>query len=1125
LCYADSGVRTAVTLHFTSGIEVSFIDRHCFYEQSAKEYVIVNTANAEEYIGKYFYNADDGKWEQLESVSYNTDTYDYYSIYTAVQQNCIANKMLSLPDDIIFLVNLFEMNEDLKYDEAKKQSDIEKYGLHTIENSDLSEEDFVNTNAKYYYVMIGKGLITEEEMYKSLSYMESYNTNKMKCSALNAPLMVSPEVSGETYSADESAGTVIVGGTTKIENNKVGDTDNNVYLATDSYIKLIDKNYKFVGKAGITLLKGTGKFTTNGTIDDVDYFFSDNSQYTVGYNAGTGSGGYLELIYAPTLYFGQNSTNAIEYSLYTDAERTKHYTDGAGTWSVEWSAAENKPQLNLNNFNSNGSRVQIDCDCIINATGTNNISSENVNGLVINQNTIIKGDGTLNISSEKDDATKVNAIASINGVTVKCSAASADNQDISFGTSGKIKLVSGDVKDKNGDSFYPSTLTTLYLAKTSHKEYALYTDYETCNFEYAIGANGAEEIADSNHYAVLILSGELDKKIIFKQDTTQTYSAVLRVTDNNTKLGSFDISDGILTVQSENGNKITVSGDIKAQKLYMVQCNGLTMEIIDGSIIAAEKEDIANELMIGSNSDTNKVTLTIKNGDIQFEKGAITVINADVTIGKNGTESAAAVGINAHRINLDGSKLTVNDVKTGIKLYEPEQYGEGAVLTVGNKSALSINATEVGVQGTFGEGGNYYNNITVLDAESTITVAGTTKAVASVAISPIPSGKIVRSTDDKAVFFKINDDINLTTDYCYSGTTDVATSLTLADATVIIDSEIENGEVTVSDQGAAAGESVTLIVTPDNGYALEKITVTDKNGTDITSDVLNGTTLTLPTDLPVTVSATFIKMTACTYIAPFISGENLNLVLGCNEAGTYNIVKDGCNGYKIIDKDGNYVALSDDKTSIVLSKNSFTWKYDGGLYTEETKTVKKVILFKVHKTKTVIRKYLSFDGEKFVLSCCKVCASIKVSAAEHTYTYLHNGDGKHEAVCVKCGHHEDPEKHIYNETTHFCKCGKYDPNECKIKDVKVYEKSYTSYIRQFFKKCAQTTYTYTINPIEQNVYTAKVEYSFDGDKWYVGCVITSKTKLEKFYIRVTDSNCVTTKWVYNSGKVTQITDK
>jgi len=587
-------------------------------------------------------------------------------------------------------------------------------------------------------------------------------------------------------------GSLSIGGTAKIYDNSGLKGNNVVIFSNNPNITIGTSTNGTDGnevlkpaegmRVGITLLaagdevSAYGAFTTNGAETDKQYFFSDDPAYLVKYNTN-----HLELVYAPKLYFGMyggtEQARRFECSIYTDAQRTNAYTGGAGTWSVQWADGKGM-QLNLTNFMVYNT-LQIDTACFIALTGTNSLDSEDGNGLIISENCDVtfEGTGVLNASSAKNDAVAVNAVVTLNGATVKCSAADADKKDIVFGTNGKVRLVSGDILDKTGASFYPGTLTTLYLAKKTAGSYALYTDFETFNFEYAVAANGVEEQVGSEHYAVVNLTGALDKNITFKQNGDPTYTAALRVNGTVSMMG-FDAGENALTILNGGAAVLTANGDIKADKIYLP---AMTVHMVNGSFVEASNK-ASNQLSISGGA-----AVDLKNGSIDFEKGTVTIgdgINTTaVTIEKNGS-NAAEFGIKAHTIHVNKAALTVKDVTTGIRLYDPLRLDDdGATLNLTNGAAVNITASGVGVQGTAGEGGYYYNNITVADT-STITVTGGQKAVASAVISPIPDGKAVSSADPdhKPVTFTINSDANFTTDYYYAGTTTPATALTLIDA-------------------------------------------------------------------------------------------------------------------------------------------------------------------------------------------------------------------------------------------------------------------------------------------------------------------------------------------------------
>ena len=74
-----------------------------------------------------------------------------------------------------------------------------------------------------------------------------------------------------------------------------------------------------------------------------------------------------------------------------------------------------------------------------------------------------------------------------------------------------------------------------------------------------------------------------------------------------------------------------------------------------------------------------------------------------------------------------------------------------------------------------------------------------------------------------------------------------------------VDKDIRNGEVTANRRYAERGDTVTITVTPDKGYTLETLTVTDKNGKEVKLTEKNGKyTFTMPAG-KVEVKATFME--------------------------------------------------------------------------------------------------------------------------------------------------------------------------------------------------------------------------------------------------------------------------
>ena len=95
----------------------------------------------------------------------------YYTIQTAIYNNCIAENMFTLTSPPEMLDNdgwfdYFEIGEGMKYDEEKMQADIEKYGLYTYEDfaEYVTYEQFIAFNGPYLKVLVGRGVLTFEQI-------------------------------------------------------------------------------------------------------------------------------------------------------------------------------------------------------------------------------------------------------------------------------------------------------------------------------------------------------------------------------------------------------------------------------------------------------------------------------------------------------------------------------------------------------------------------------------------------------------------------------------------------------------------------------------------------------------------------------------------------------------------------------------------------------------------------------------------------------------------------------------------------------------------------------------------------------------------------------------------------
>ena len=146
--------------------------------------------------------------------------------------------------------------------------------------------------------------------------------------------------------------------------------------------------------------------------------------------------------------------------------------------------------------------------------------------------------------------------------------------------------------------------------------------------------------------------------------------------------------------------------------------------------------------------------------------------------------------------------------------------------------------------------------------------------------------------------------------------------------TVAVDKNIANGTVTTSATSLAAGKTFTVTATPDNGYVLNAITVTDADGKSVAATDESTHTYTMPAS-NVTVSATFKVKTdvkySVTYTAP--TGEG---VVSASIAPTDTTLAEGTPVTVTVTVNDGYIASLtvdgvDVKTS--TSGNAYTFTF------------------------------------------------------------------------------------------------------------------------------------------------------------------------------------------------------
>lgn len=175
-----------INLKFADGTVVRVIDDHGFFDVEANNFVFIDEENVCSYIGHQFVKVgENGTYKNVELVGYEitVENVRYYTIQTVIYNNCIAESMFTLtpPPEMLESddwFNYFEIGGGMKYDEEKMQADIEKYGLYSYEEfaEYATYEQFVAFNGPYLKVLVGRGVLTYEQILEILEQYKQWMT-------------------------------------------------------------------------------------------------------------------------------------------------------------------------------------------------------------------------------------------------------------------------------------------------------------------------------------------------------------------------------------------------------------------------------------------------------------------------------------------------------------------------------------------------------------------------------------------------------------------------------------------------------------------------------------------------------------------------------------------------------------------------------------------------------------------------------------------------------------------------------------------------------------------------------------------------------------------------------------
>lgn len=143
------------------------------FDRTLNQYVLINAQNVHEFIGHTFAYAEQigEEWitsdVRLQSANISSELVWRYDVVSRKNLNHVADGFLACSDVLVNICNMFAFEEDMTYDAAARQADIEKYGLFVYEewSEYVTYKEFTDFNGAYFKVAVGKGLLTIDEIF------------------------------------------------------------------------------------------------------------------------------------------------------------------------------------------------------------------------------------------------------------------------------------------------------------------------------------------------------------------------------------------------------------------------------------------------------------------------------------------------------------------------------------------------------------------------------------------------------------------------------------------------------------------------------------------------------------------------------------------------------------------------------------------------------------------------------------------------------------------------------------------------------------------------------------------------------------------------------------------------
>lgn len=361
----------------------------------------------------------------------------------------------------------------------------------------------------------------------------------------------------------------------------------------------------------------------------------------------------------------------------------------------------------------------------------------------------------------------------------------------------------------------------------------------TISEDGALTLDGLEGVVSLNPYKGMVVNGSL---------TVGAGCGVLFEGEN----ASLVINEGG-TVTTQPARENTTPGELSLGQDVTLMVKGALNN--QGRLSVSDMENLKKAASIGGDLILDDITITedytLDMKGCTLTIGHITFLDANLTVK------------NASRVDATGVTIS------GGSYYCPVTVGNAEGVITGGSFYGPVTVKKISdATPAYISGGTFYNElkgsyitkgciVTFMNGSSQYAMQ-VVKDKASAPDTPVKSGyRFVGwySGDAKWDFDTlVTENLTLTAKW-----EKIHTSAPSAPRYDVAVSDGAHGSVTVSPKSASKGSAVTVTVTPDKGYALETLAVTDKNGSalDLTDKGGGQYTFTMPSS-PVTVAATFM---------------------------------------------------------------------------------------------------------------------------------------------------------------------------------------------------------------------------------------------------------------------------